>query len=267
MFPRFSGRYCELFLGSGIILLSYLKEHPEAECIGNDLCLPLIELWKACRDRPEELAKDYREMWTEYNLKDSQWRKEVFARIRNEFNEDQTRASRFLFLTRTAINGLVRFNSNGQYNSPPHFTRPGLDPSRMTKLLNECSTLIRNVDSRCGSYEDVHLNENDFCYMDPPYAMTGSSMYLGGFNNEKYYEYVEKLPCKWLMSYDGLANGNIVAELPSHLWKSHWLSSPTMSPSFNALYGADGRRRVVQESLYGSFEPEVEQEPTIDIFC
>ena len=196
MFPKCSGRYCEMFLGSGIVLLSWLKIHPDAVCIANDLCAPLIRLWEACRDRPDELARDYREMWNEFNSGDVQWQKDVFARIRSEFNQDQTRASHFLFLTRTAINGLVRFNSRGLYNSPLHFMRPGLDPVKMTKLLNECSALTRNVEFRCGSYEGIQLNENDFCYMDPPYAMTGNSMYLGGFDNEKFYAYVEKMPCK-----------------------------------------------------------------------
>ena len=62
MFPKFSGRYCEMFLGSGIVMLAYLKRNPNAECIANDLCLPLIRLWEACRDKPDGLSNDYKEM-------------------------------------------------------------------------------------------------------------------------------------------------------------------------------------------------------------
>lgn len=257
MMPRnISSRYVEMFLGSGIVLLTYLQQHPNASCVANDLCFPLIALWVECRDRPQDLIKDYKEMWMEFNSRDINHRKEVFNAIRKEFNEDQSRASRFLFLTRTSINGLVRFNSKGLYNSPCHFSRPGMHFDDLAKLVIQCSNLVQNVEFLNLSYEQVEVRLDDFLYMDPPYAMTKDSMYLGGFDNEMFYEWVERLPCKWLMSYDGKANGSTVAELPKHLYKSHFLSEKCLSTSFNASHGDAKEKRYVQESLYSNYEME-----------
>ena len=253
--PRnISGRYVEMFLGSGIVLLTYLQKHPNAPCVANDLCFPLINLWQTCRDHPAKLIKDYKEMWLDFNSKDIGHRKQYFNKARKAFNENQSRASHFLFLTRTSNNGLVRFNSKGEYNSPCHFSRPGMHPDELSKLIFQCSSLVQNVEFLNKSYKDVPVEANDFIYMDPPYAMTKDSMYLGGFDNAAYYAYVEQLPCRWLMSYDGKANGSIVAELPKHLYKNHFLSEKCLSTSFNANHGDAKEKRYVQESLYSSYE-------------
>lgn len=252
-FPEFSGKYIEMFLGSGIVLLSYLKHNPNAKCVGNDLCYPLINLWIKCRDNPNELIADYKEMWTEFNSKDIDYRKEYFNQIRKEFNNDKSKASNFLFLTRTSINGLVRFNSKGDYNATPHFSRPGINPEELSKIIIECSSLIQNVEFINKSYDELTISETDFCYMDPPYALTTSNMYMGGIDNEKYYDFVRKMPCKWLMSYDGTIGNGLIAELPKDLYKCHYLSEKCLSTSFNTNYGNQKPKRYVQESLYSNY--------------
>ena len=257
MMPRsISGRYVEMFLGSGIVLLTYLQKHPKASCVANDLCFPLINLWKECRDKPEELIKNYREMWLNFNASDMNHRKQIFNEVRRRFNEDQSRASLFLFLTRTSINGLVRFNSKGLYNAPPHFSRPGMHPDDLSRLILQCSAMIANVEFLNLSYDQIGLGQDDFVYMDPPYAMTKDSMYLGGFDTEAYYAYVEHMPCKWLMSYNGMINGRTMIELPKHLWKHRFLGERCLSTSFNANHGNIRQKRYVQESLYSNYEPD-----------
>ncbi len=259
--PNFTGKYIEMFLGSGIILLTYLKEHPNAKCLGNDLCYPLICLWEKCRDNPNELMTDYKDMWTDFNSKDIDYRKTYFNQIRKEFNDDKSKSSHFLFLTRTSTNGLVRFNSKGDYNSTPHFSRPGINPNELNDIITECSQLIQNVEFTNKSYEELDISENDFCYMDPPYALTTNNMYMGGIDNEKYYEYVRKMPCKWLMSYDGLVNGQTIYELPKDIYKNKYLSKMVLSASHNVNYGSTKEKRYVQESLYSNYD-----EITIDMF-
>lgn len=268
LMPRnISGRYVEMFLGSGIVLLTYLQKHPNVSCVANDLCFPLINLWRTCRDHPEELAKDYKEMWLEFNSKDTiDHRKQYFNEARKAFNEDQSRASHFLFLTRTSHNGLVRFNSKGLYNAPPHFSRPGMHPDELSKILLECSSLVQNVEFTNKSYEDIELDADDFAYMDPPYAMTKDSMYLGGFDSKKFYAYVERMPCRWLMSYNGLVEGrkSLEAELPKHLYRHHYLGRKALSTSHNAAYGDVKDKRYIQESLYASYDPD--KPLTLDAF-
>ena len=263
-FPNFSGNYIEMFLGSGIVMLTYLKNNPKIKCIGNDLCYPLVELWKKCRDNPKELINDYKNMWTEFNSKDINYRKTYFNQIRKEFNDDKSKSSHFLFLTRTSINGLVRFNSKGNYNSTAHFSRPGINPNELNDIIAECSQLIQNVEFTNKSYEQLKISENDFCYMDPPYAFTTNNMYMGGIDNEKYYEYVRKMPCKWLMSYDGIVNGQTVYELPKDIYKNKWLSKLVLSSSQNTY--SNKLDRYVQESLYSNYDAEIDKIQNIDDF-
>jgi DNA adenine methylase len=251
--PNFTGKYIEMFLGSGIVLLTYLKEYPNAKCLGNDLCYPLICLWEKCRDNPKELMTDYKDMWNQFNSKDIDYRKTYFNQIRKEFNDDKSKSSHFLFLTRTSTNGLVRFNSKGNYNATPHFSRPGINPNELNDIITECSQLIQNVEFTNKSYDELDISENDFCYMDPPYALTTNNMYMGGIDNEKYYEYVRKMPCKWLMSYDGLVNGQTIYELPKDIYKNKYLSKMVLSTSQNTNYGNTKGKRYVQESLYSNY--------------
>lgn len=252
--PDFSGTFYEPFLGSGIVLLSFLKEHRNVKCVGSDICKPLILLWQSVRDEPMKLVTDYKIMWNCYNSKDENYRKEYFNRIRTEFNIDYN-SSKFLFLQRTSINGLVRFNSKGKYNSTSHFSRPGIEPNKLEKIILECSELIQNTYFMNVSYDKIVPNKNDFIYMDPPYAFTGKSMYYGGIDSKKYYDWVKQLPCKWLMSYDGTLNGKNIYEIPNDIYKHKYISNSKMSSSYNVHYGAkNGVKRIIADALYSNFD-------------
>lgn len=251
--PKFTGKYIEMFLGSGIVLLTYLKRNPNSKCIGNDICYPLINLWNVCRDNPNSLINDYKELWYEFNSKDIQYRKDYFNKIRYEFNKDKSKASYFLFLTRTSINGLIRFNKKGDYNSTPHFSRPGMKPDELSKIISNCSMLIQNVEFTNKSYDKLDISENDFVYADPPYAACTSTIYYGKIDNQYFYDYMKKIPCKWLLSYDGKLNNNLLAKLPDDLYKNHYLSDRVLSTSYNTNYGDEKEKRYIQESLYSNY--------------
>lgn len=93
-------RYYEPFVGGGSLL--YLVS-PEDAVVG-DSCKPLIDLWEAVKTFPERLASEYRYMW-EALQEDN----DFYYRVRDRFNEYQEPWD-FLFLTRTCMNGLIRFN-------------------------------------------------------------------------------------------------------------------------------------------------------------
>ena len=49
----------------------------------------------------------------------------------------------FLFLTRTCVNGLIRYNKSGEFNNSLHHTRKGIHPDRLEKVIFEWSTVIQ----------------------------------------------------------------------------------------------------------------------------
>lgn len=64
-----------------------------------------------------------------------------------------------------------------------------------------------NISISCCDYTETFskVNENDFCYLDPPYVGTegyyGSPFDNNKFDHHKFYEEVKNLSCSWILSY------------------------------------------------------------------
>jgi DNA adenine methylase len=110
-------------------------------------------------------------------------------------------------------------------------------------LLNK-----NNVEFKCCSFEEINPNENDFMYLDPPYANT-KGMYFGGFDNKKLFEWLKDVKCKWAMSYDGISGKeDNTFSVPKELYDEHiYLKSG--NSSFKRTIGKD-KNAMVYESLY-----------------
>ena len=105
--PEFN-TYYEPFLGGGSML--YAINPQNAVC--GDICTPLIGFWNNLKEEPEILFNDYKEKWT--RLQNEGY--EYYYNVRNQFNNNKDPYSLF-FLTRTCVNGLIRFNKNGEFNN------------------------------------------------------------------------------------------------------------------------------------------------------
>ena len=58
--------------------------------------------------------------------------------------------------------------------------------------------------------------------MDPPYAKSAGMYFTDEFNKEELFEFINKLPCKWALSYDGTSGKeNNTFEVPKHIYKNH----------------------------------------------
>jgi DNA adenine methylase len=92
------------------------------------------------------------------------------------------RASRFLYLNKTAYNGLWRVNSRGEANAPwGHYVNPTIVD--VPNLL-AVSEFFNNhaVTFESGDFVDLgrHVHRGTFVYMDPPYdKKVGTSSYVG----------------------------------------------------------------------------------------
>jgi DNA adenine methylase len=74
-------------------------------------------------------------------------------------------ASLFYYLNRTCYNGLCRFNSKGEYNVP--FGR--YKNINYKRRFTEYVPIFADWEFRCGDFEQLVLNPDDFIYADPPY--------------------------------------------------------------------------------------------------
>lgn len=263
-FPRDVDTYYEPFCG-GCSVLYRLMQTPEIKInryVVSDLNGDLISLWKEIRDNPLVLSQEYRQLWAEFNKKigrpDSEcfeWRKQFFEELRDEFNKCSA-PSYFLFIMRTTTNGMPRYNREGKFNNSCHFSRPGIEPDSLEKIMIDWSHLLNQckVEFLCRPYEMISPeNENDLAYLDPPYFNT-KGMYYGKIEFDRYFAWLRTLPCRWAMSFDGRTDKeDFTYAVPDDLYVKHeYLRSG--NSSFRRVIGKD-RHAEVSESLYLNYEP------------
>ena len=154
--------------------------------------------------------------------------------------------------SRTAINGLIRYNKKGEFNSSLHLNRDGINPKTLEKIILQWHKLLSKVDIAfiIQDYKVIQTKENDFIYLDPPYMNT-NGMYFGGISFNEFTEWLEKQQCKYLLSYDGKREikDDIIdntQEIPKHLYSKHIYIYSGQS-SFNKL---KKQKEKVYESLY-----------------
>ncbi|WP_256474672.1 DNA adenine methylase [Haloplanus halophilus] len=253
-FPDKFDTYFEPFIGSGSIL--YQLDPSDAIC--GDICEPLIGIWKLIRDDPDELISYYRREWR--RLQDEG--PDVYYEIRDKFNE--TREPQHLFfLSRTCVNGLIRFNSDGEFNNSFHLSRPGINPKRLGPIITEWSRKIQNVGFHHTDYEETteSASKDDFVYLDPPYFNT-TSRYYGSIDYDRFIDYLKDLNergVNYALSYDGESGDtDYTVDLPEWAFEEHLLLTSGNS-SFKKVMGQEVAE--VKESLYLNYElPESPEE-------
>lgn len=240
--PSFQ-KYYEPFVGGASIAY---KVHPQQGICG-DICAPLIDLWNIIKYEPESLYVTYNNSWTRLQTEGYQ----VYYEIRDNFNKTQSPQD-LLFLSRTCVNGLIRFNKDGQFNNSLHHTRKGINPNTLRKILLNWSERIKNIEFRNGDYRSTtdDITKNDFIYLDPPYFNT-RGRYYGRIDYEEFLSYLEKLnsmDIKYALSFDGTREDvNYTIDLPKELYKRHIMIQSGNS-SFKKVM--DKSLKKVCESLY-----------------
>lgn len=235
--------YYEPFLGGGSML--YTINPQKAIC--GDICDPLIALWNEIKNRPEELAEEYRARWERLQTEGYL----VYYEIRDNFNKEKAPED-LLFLSRTCVNGLIRFNANGDFNNSFHHTRPGIDPDTLKKIIMDWSAHIQGAQFLPKDYVETTeaAKAGDLIYLDPPYFHT-KGRYYGTIDYEVFLNYLEDLNkrgIKYMLSFDGIrGDKNYTVDLPQELYKRYELI-PSGNSSFKKVMGRQNLQ--VLESLY-----------------
>lgn len=171
-FPKSFGDYFEPFLGGGSV---FFRAKPTKAHL-SDLNASLINYYIHLRDYPDALLKSAKKLQTEFNKIDSQDdRKSFYYEIREKYNKEPSKpglnpATYFLFLNKTAFNGLYRENAKGEFNVP-------FNNSKAVKLLDPIQVALNSKALRgttlrpCGYMEAVRsAKSGDLVYFDPPYV-------------------------------------------------------------------------------------------------
>lgn len=260
--PNEIDTYYEPFVGGGSVF-ARLVEACEAGTIKvnrfvlSDANKELIGMFKIIKHHPQQLIDDYTKRYNDLaNEQSESDRNRHFVNIRNKYNElskdDPIRPYVFYWLLRTCFNGLIRYNKNGEFNTAYHPTRLGMKPERLAPIIVEWSRVMNkyNVELVHGDYKDVisSTKENDFVYMDPPYAKSNGMYFAEEFNKEELFNFIHELPCKWALSYDGTSGKeNNTFDIPKHIYKTHKYLDSSYS-SFKKIVKQESAK--VFDSLY-----------------
>lgn len=251
-FPKEIDTYYEPFCGGASVCraLTESKDHKVNKFVCSDLNRDLINLWNAVKNRPKEVADYYKILWTEMNKNDDKAIKRAyFENVRERYNKERNPLD-FMFIMRTTTNGMPRYNSKGEFNNSFHITRNGINPDTLEKIIFEWSDLLNknNVEFRHCSYIEIEPQENDFIYMDPPYANT-KGMYFDKFDNQEFFVWMKMIPCGYAFSYDGKSgNENHTYDVPTDLYNEH-VYIKSGNSSFKRIKEV-AKDAIVYESLY-----------------
>ena len=198
------------FLGGGSVLLALLTyiNHGLINITGNvyayDLNEPLINVYKNIQLNPVELYNEIHDIIEDFNssdisddvnrnpknIQEAKMSKEnYYYWIRTQYNalnptnkKSMLGSAMFIFLNKTCFRGVFRVGPKG-FNVPyGHYNNPEIINY---EHLIEIHNLIKNVIFECCDY-NVSLNnvtENDFVYLDPPYAPETETSFVGYTEN------------------------------------------------------------------------------------
>ena len=241
--------YIEPFVGGGSVLFQLLNSNIKVNrYICSDINKDLIDLWNFIKDEPVKLSNSYDKMWKELNKdEDVDRKKDYYYTVRDRFNKTKNPVD-FLFLSRTCMNGLIRYNSKGKFNTSFHFSRPGIHPDKLKDIIFQWSELLNkyNVEFICQDYKNVNPSTDDYVYLDPPYIST-KGMYYGVLDYNNFWEYLRNLKSPFALSFNGCVSGKeLQYAIPEDIYTEHKF----LYSGVSSLKKMHCKKEEVLESLY-----------------
>jgi len=169
--PSFA-RYHEPFVGGGALFFGL---RPRCATLA-DANGELVNAYVQIRDNPQMVARMLRTMKIE---------RDAYGVIRNSRPRSAARrAARFVYLNRTAFNGIYRVNRHGIFNVPfgckPSTSLPDLD------MLLSASVALKGVRlyQRDFARSIAFAKPKDLIYVDPPYVTHHNNNGFRRYNEE-----------------------------------------------------------------------------------
>lgn len=244
-----SPRYFEPFVGGGALMP--FSKSPRG--FASDIIPELIELWNLIKSDPKLVAEEYRTRW-ELLQREGQ---DVYYKVRDNFNRTRNCLD-FLFITRTCVNGMIRYNSDGDFNNSFHLSRPGINPDTLAQILNQWSIAIRKFEFLNTDYRECLsiVKKGDFVFLDPPYGGTKDRYTHGEFSLSEFYAELERLNsvgAYWMLTFDGSSGDRVYDFTPPVELYSHKFYVNTGNSSFSKLI--EKKKDIISESVYLNFKP------------
>jgi DNA adenine methylase len=259
--PEFSN-YHEPFVGGGALFFRLSKLGLLKDAYLYDSNEELLNLYEVVKNSPIELFNELQK--DKYaNEEDS------FYRMRGSSPERPLeRAARFVYLNRTAFNGLYRVNSQGKFNVPFGRYKKLSIPSKC--LFMKDSAVLASATMVKGDFANVldYAKAGDLVYFDPPYQPVSdtanfTSYTTNGFSEKdqvrlfKVFQKLDKLGCHVMLSNSG-------TELISSLYSDYYIEEVLANRAINCK--ADGRGKI-KEFVVRNWKPAYKQKKMTEMLA
>jgi DNA adenine methylase len=200
---REKGRWIEPFMGSGAVAFNVASER----ALLADTNKHIIALYKAIQ-RGEITRETVREFLVHEGKNLSVGGANHYYEVRERFNTNGSSLD-FLFLNRSCFNGVMRFNSRGEFNVPFCHKPQRFSPAYITKISNQVDWIARQVQGKTWEFRVAPWHEilseakgGDFVYMDPPYIGRHTDYYNAWSEEEarRLATAARELPCGFAVS-------------------------------------------------------------------
>jgi DNA adenine methylase len=180
--PSHFNGYFEPFLGGGAFFFKLSSLGRINKAYLNDSNEELINAYNVIKENPLHLISELESGSYKNN-------KETFINIRKTHPTNTIKAAaRFIYLNKTAFNGLYRVNSNGQFNAPfGRYNNPLIcDEDNILAV----SRALQKDELTCMDFEDAvnDAEEGDLVYFDPPYAPLNATSNFTGYTKDSFSE-------------------------------------------------------------------------------
>lgn len=173
-FPKRAKRFIDLTCGAGAVPLCWADRW--REIILGDYSVPLMEVYKAVKDRPEKTIREIAAWANEYEAQQgfaarNDWYIETRTKMNAEIDEQRFDPALLITLNRLCYNGLWRFNKKGHFNAPFNVTEKFPLDHVSDRVRTTARILQKNVEllpaSDFDAFDDVR--PGDVFYFDPPH--------------------------------------------------------------------------------------------------
>ena len=186
--PEEYGTYYEPFFGGGAL---FFELQPKKAVI-NDFNSQLVNMYQQIKKDHMAVLAIVDKYQKEYNeLESAEQKSEYYYNRRKDFNtflssgeKNETSAALFIFLNKSAFNGVYRVNKSGEFNVPSA-KRETINAYQLNnvKAVAEClgrATILNgDFEAACQGAE-----AGDFVFFDSPYYDTFDTYQAGGFDED-----------------------------------------------------------------------------------
>lgn len=243
--------WVEPFLGSGAVAFNCPPDRIR-KVVVNDINPHIISFYKSINEgtvNGDRIREELMEMGRKLKVRGNDY----YTEVKERFNKYHSIMD-FLFLTRTGFNGVMRFNSKGEWNVPFCKLNDRLNSDVVEDLAHSVDELrhlfsTKEYEFHNESFEKVieSAPENSLFYCDPPYYGL-QVQYYKGWGEEQEILLNSLLKDRTFIYSTWINDGHKNNPMIGKLWDRYQIEE--ISHKYNVAAGAKDRMKMVEGLIF-----------------